>query len=59
MHKSLWALVAHSSFTEGSHMTKNTASGVIVIKHFWHKFTHSFSQARFFHNKKTNIVYIT
>jgi hypothetical protein len=27
MHRSLWALVAHNSFIEGSHMTKNTASG--------------------------------
>jgi hypothetical protein len=26
MNKSLWASVAHSSFMEGSHMTKNTAS---------------------------------
>ncbi len=26
MHRSLWALVAHSSFIEGSQMTKNTAS---------------------------------
>ncbi len=25
---SLWIWVAHSSFTEGSHMTKNTASGL-------------------------------
>ncbi len=27
MHRSLWVYVAHSSFIEGSHMTKNTASG--------------------------------
>ncbi len=27
MHRSLWAYVTHSSFIEGSHMTKNTASG--------------------------------
>ncbi len=27
MHRSVWAPVAHSSFTEGSHMTKNTAAG--------------------------------
>ncbi len=27
MHRALWVLVAHSSFIEGSHMTKNTASG--------------------------------
>jgi len=27
MHRSLWVLVTHSSFTEGSHTTKNTASG--------------------------------
>jgi hypothetical protein len=26
MHRSLWAYVAHSSFIEGSHTTKNTAS---------------------------------
>jgi hypothetical protein len=26
MHKSLWVLDAHSSFIEGSHMTKNMAS---------------------------------
>ncbi len=26
MHRSLWALVGHSSFIEGSHRTKNTAS---------------------------------
>ncbi len=26
-HISLWVLVAHSSFIEGAHMTKNTASG--------------------------------
>ncbi len=29
MHWSLWALVAHSSYTEGSHTTKNTASEFI------------------------------
>ncbi len=28
MHRSLWALVVHSSFTEGLHTTKNTASGL-------------------------------
>jgi hypothetical protein len=28
MHRSLWIWVTHSSFIEGSHMTKNTASGV-------------------------------
>jgi hypothetical protein len=27
MHISLWVYVTHSSFIEGSHMTKNTASG--------------------------------
>jgi hypothetical protein len=27
MHRSLWVLVAHSSFIEGSDMTKHTASG--------------------------------
>jgi hypothetical protein len=26
MHRSLWVKVAHSSFIEGSHMTKNTTS---------------------------------
>ncbi len=26
MHRSLWFQVAHSSFIEGSHMTKNMAS---------------------------------
>ncbi len=26
MHRSLWVWVAHSSFIEGSHTTKNTAS---------------------------------
>ncbi len=31
MHRSLWVEVAHSSFLEGSHMTKNTASGMIKI----------------------------
>ncbi len=30
MHRSLWVMVAHSSFIEGSCMTKNTASGVLV-----------------------------
>ncbi len=30
MHISLWALVAHSSFIEGSHTTKNTASAHII-----------------------------
>jgi hypothetical protein len=28
MHRSLWVLVAHSLFIEGSHMTKNTASAL-------------------------------
>jgi hypothetical protein len=28
MHRPLWVWVAHSSFIEGSHMTKNTASVV-------------------------------
>ncbi len=28
MHISLWVWVAHSLFIEGSHMTKNTASGI-------------------------------
>ncbi len=27
MHRSLWVYVAHSLFIEGSHKTKNTASG--------------------------------
>jgi hypothetical protein len=31
MHRSLWVLVAHISFIEGSHTTKNTAS-VLFIK---------------------------
>jgi hypothetical protein len=26
MHRALWVYVAHSSFIEGSHMTKNMAS---------------------------------
>ncbi len=29
MHISLWVQVAHSSFIEGSHMTKNTASAYV------------------------------
>jgi len=29
MHRSLWVLVAHNSFIEGLHMTKNMASGYI------------------------------
>ncbi len=32
MHRSLWAQVAHSSFIEGSHTTKNTASGIFLIE---------------------------
>ncbi len=28
MHRSLWVCVTHSSFIEGSHMIRNTASGV-------------------------------
>jgi hypothetical protein len=28
-HISLWFLVAHSLFVEGSHMTKNMASGYV------------------------------
>ncbi len=31
MHISLWVQVAHSSLIEGSHMSKNTASGKHVI----------------------------
>jgi hypothetical protein len=31
MHISLWVKVAHSSFIEGSHATKNTASGYFII----------------------------
>jgi len=27
MLRSLWVLITHSSFMEGSHMTKNMASG--------------------------------
>ncbi len=34
MHRSLWVQVAHSSFIEGSLMTKNTASGA-WIKYKW------------------------
>jgi hypothetical protein len=34
MHRSQWVLVAHSSFIEGSHATKNTSSGVYVINIF-------------------------
>ncbi len=30
MHRSLWVLVAHSSFIEGSHTTKNTASDLVM-----------------------------
>ncbi len=30
MYRSLWIYVAHSSFTEGSHTTKNMASGLSV-----------------------------
>ncbi len=29
MHRSLWVSVAHSSFIEGSHTTKTTASGKV------------------------------
>ena len=32
MHRSLWVLVAHSSFIEGSRMTKNTASALFKQK---------------------------
>jgi hypothetical protein len=31
MHRSLWVQVTHSSFIEGSHTTKNTASGGCLI----------------------------
>jgi hypothetical protein len=31
MHRSLWVSVAHSSFIEGSHTTKNIASGGIIF----------------------------
>ncbi len=31
MHRSLWVQVAHSSFTEGSHTTKNTAWGLFLL----------------------------
>ncbi len=41
MHRSLWVYVAHSSFIEGSHITKNTASDLLAEK-FWSIFTHSF-----------------
>jgi hypothetical protein len=29
MHRSLWVWVTHSSFIEGSHMTKNTATDIL------------------------------
>jgi len=32
MHRSLWVQVAHSSFIEGSHMTKNKASGRFYVQ---------------------------
>jgi hypothetical protein len=28
MNRSIWVYVGHNSFIEGSHMTKNTASGL-------------------------------
>jgi hypothetical protein len=31
MHRSLWVWVTHSSFIEGLHMTKNTASGLLTM----------------------------
>jgi hypothetical protein len=38
MHRSQWLQVAHSSFIEGSHTTKNTASGtVLAMLHFLRK----------------------
>ncbi len=33
MHRSLWDWVAQSSFIEGSHMTKNTASRPVEVAH--------------------------
>ncbi len=42
MHRSLWVLVAHSSFIEGSHTTKNTASDILFRFVNWKKsFIHS------------------
>ncbi len=35
MHGSLWVYVAHSSFIEGSYMTKNTASGLTFYDLFY------------------------
>ncbi len=32
MHRSLWVQVTHSSLIEGSHMTKNTASGQVSAR---------------------------
>ncbi len=34
IYRSLWVYVAHSSFIEGLLKTKNTASGLNLIKHF-------------------------
>ena len=31
MHRSLWVQVTHSSFIEGSHMTKNTAPETLIL----------------------------
>jgi hypothetical protein len=42
MHRSLWVLVAHSLFIEGSHMTKNTASG------FFNRMEWDWTGTRFF-----------
>jgi hypothetical protein len=34
MHGSLWVWVTHSTFIEGLHMTKNTASDCILVSFF-------------------------
>ncbi len=67
MNRSLWVYVTHSSFIEGSHMTKNTASGppsdtsqpgVNLIKLFLHKFTYSILKAISFHENAINNAYV-
>jgi hypothetical protein len=37
MHRSLWVYVAHSSFIEGLHTTKNAASGDAKIQHRYYR----------------------
>ncbi len=41
MHRSLWIQVAHSSFIDRLHTTKNTASGYITYLHSLNKFCDS------------------